>query len=443
MQGPLIKVTPPGKKTEEFYKVLNNYETRSAHGKLEEYLVWERAEGVYIFDIEGNRLLDLTSGFGTAILGYSHPEICKIAKKQIDILTLAPRWGTPYKLELLKTFANLMPVKLQKFYLCSSGAEAVDVALKLARYFTAAIGYISFYGNFHGKTFGALSVSARREYRQRILPLIPTVYFYPYPYCYRCPLGLEYPECSLSCIYLLEESLENPVSGIENISAIIVEPIQGNNGVIVPPKEFLPSLRKMCNKYGILLILDEISTGIGRTGKLFAFEQENVVPDILVFGKGISNGLIPLAGIASNSKIIDCWTPLFQTSTYMANPLACVIANKVLNMVSKREVLKNVCRVGSIFINRFREMQEKYEIIGDVRGKGLMIGVELVKDRKTKTPATKEAEKLCISCIKRGVIIYITGQYSNVIYITPALTIDADKANIALDIIEEALRCLE
>jgi 4-aminobutyrate aminotransferase/(S)-3-amino-2-methylpropionate transaminase len=325
----------------------------------------------------------------------------------------------------------------KKVVLVNSGAEAVENAVKVARRYSGKPAIITFEYAFHGRTRLAMSLTGQvNPYKYGFGILDPAVYRMPYAYCYRCSFGLEYPACNMRCVEYIKNTLSVHISPDE-VAAIIAEPVQGEGGFIVPPKEFIQGLRKICDENNILFIADEVQSGMGRTGKMFAVEHSNVVPDIIAMAKSLGGGL-PLAATISRADVIDTVQVGGLGGTFGGNPLSCVAALKTIEIV--QDLLDKVPKLGSLLMGRLREMQEKYEVIGDVRGIGLMVGVELVKDRKTKEPAKDLRDKVLSECHKNGLIIIGAGAYHNVIRFLPPLNISVELLNKGLDIFENAIK---
>jgi len=403
-------------------------------------MVWDKGWGVFVQDLDGNRYLDCTSGFAVTNTGHCHPKVVEAIQKEASEL-LYCRSQAPHRLRalLLEKLHSIAPGDLEKTQLAIGGAEAIQIAIKLARFYKKAPQIVAFHGAFHGKTGEALAVTSDRSYRAGYLEHTSAVVHVPYPYCYRCPFGLEYPGCETTCLTYLRNLLSDPASGLDAPAAIILEPIEGAEGIVVPPDEFVPELRNLCNRHDILLISDEIQTGFGRTGKLFCFEHWAVSPDIMAMGKGISGG-VPMAAVIAKAQIMDAWAPGAQTSTFMGNPLGWAAALAAIDVYTEDGLVHHCAAMGSYLLERFRQMQNEIEWLGDVRGKGLLIGLELVRDRHSKEPYPELATKVDQMLLEHGIIADVIGRYRNVVPIRPPLPISQPQADFLVETLYEVLR---
>ncbi|MBW1999426.1 MAG: 4-aminobutyrate--2-oxoglutarate transaminase [Deltaproteobacteria bacterium] len=388
----------------------------------------ENAKGTTIVDIDGKRYLDFAGGIGVQNLGHCADEIVEAVCDQARKFTHTCFHVSMYEayLKLAKRLNDLTPGEMQKkSFFVNSGAEAVENAVKIARYASGRQAVVCFQNAFHGRTYMGLSLTSQvRPYKAGFEPFCPEVYRMPYAYCYRCNFGLTYPGCEVYCAGYMEEFFVHSVSP-DSVAAVILEPVQGEGGFIVPPAEYLSKIRSICDKYEIILIIDEIQSGMGRTGKLFASEHFDVIPDILLTGKSLGAGL-PLAGITGKAEIMDKPPEGGLGGTYCGNPLACRAALAVLDLLDD-EMLMRARALGEKTRAFFLHLQDRFEIIGDVRGLGAMVGMELVKDRETKEPAREETRALVKSCLEGGLIILSCGSYQNVIRtLIPFIITDED-----------------
>ncbi|MEO0215687.1 MAG: acetyl ornithine aminotransferase family protein [candidate division WOR-3 bacterium] len=401
--------------------------------------VIEQGKGVWVKDVDGNEFLDFTSGIAVLSTGHCHPEVVEVIKRQVE--RLIHMSGTdfyyPYQIELAEKLAEIVPGgKNKKVFFGNSGAEAVECAMKLARYIKRRPRYIAFTGAFHGRTFGALSLTSSKAGQRRFFgPLLPDVTHVPYAYCYRCPFNLSYPSCALECVKYIEEVVFKKIAPPEEISAIFVEPIQGEGGYVVPPKGFLPALRDLCSKYEILLVDDEVQAGMGRTGRMFAIEHYNTKADMYCIAKGIASGL-PLGVCVANAGLME-WPPGAHASTFGGNPVSCTAAMKTIELL-ENGLIDNAARLGEIALKRLNELKERYEFIGDVRGKGLMIGVEFVADKKSKTPIKDRRDAVVYEAFKQGLLLLGAGE--SAVRIIPPLVISEEELQVGLDIFESVLK---
>lgn len=400
-------------------------------------IVVKKAEGIYVESVSGTRYMDFTSGLATANIGHCPPEVVSAAKAQMDRLIHSGcifRYDS--EVELAERLKEITPEGIDMFFFSNSGAEAVEGAIKLARYVTGRQGIIGFIGGFHGRTMGAVSLTTSSvKYRRRYQPLLPSVYHAPYPYCYRCHLGKDQADCSLDCIEYLERIFKYQIPGDE-VACIIIEPVLGEGGYYAPPKDFMKKLRELCTREGILLIADEVQSGFGRTGKWFAVEHFGIKPDILVMAKGIASGF-PLSAIGSSAEIMKKWTPGAHGTTFGGNPVSCAAGCATIDKIKRDSILENAVKVGKRAMERLRAMKARFPFIGDVRGLGLMIGVEFVKEDGG--PDSEILKKIMDRCLEKGLVIIECGLDKNVLRLMPPLITTETQMDEALDIFEEAL----
>jgi 4-aminobutyrate aminotransferase/(S)-3-amino-2-methylpropionate transaminase len=398
--------------------------------------------GARISDVDGNVYLDFAGGIGVMNVGHSHPAVVAAIQEQAALYThtCAHVLTPPPYVELARRLTEIMPGDFpKKTLLVNSGAEAVENAIKIARAATGRSGVIAFENSFHGRTNLALALTGKvRPYRQDFGPFASNVHTLPYPYVYRCPQhsGTDGSDC-----HEWRETLERAFLTripAEQVAAIIVEPVQGEGGFVVPPAHFLPELRAICDEHGILLIIDEVQTGFGRTGKLFAVEHSGVVPDLMLMAKSLAGGL-PLAAVVGRATYMDAPLPGGLGGTYGGNPVACAAALAVLDVFEREGLVDRGRALGEQAMARMREWGERYPLVGEVRGLGAMVAVELVTDRATRTPAPGAAGKILVEARERGLILIKAGLYDNVIrLLMPLVTSDEELAE-GLDILEAAL----
>lgn len=404
-------------------------------------LVIERGEGAIVEDVDGNRFLDFNAGIAVAATGHAHPRVVQAVQDQAArFLHMS---GTDFYYQSMVTLAEKLAASTpgnvpRRVYFGNSGAEAVEAALKMARYHTGRDKFIAFFGGFHGRTMGALSLTGSKVVQRRgFHPTLP-VYHIPYPYLYRSPHGNDPHACVMSCISELEDRLFKTILPPEEVAGIIVEPVQGEGGYLVPPAEFHHELRRIADKYGILLIHDEVQSGIGRTGRMFASEHFGVVPDIVTLAKGIASGL-PLSATIARADVMN-WPPGAHASTFGGNPVAIAAALTTLELIEE-ELLQNAEQTGTHIMNRMADWPRRFRYVGDVRGLGLMIGVEIVRDQQTKERASDLRDHLEYLAFERGLLILGCGP--NSIRLCPPLIITQDQADFAVDTLEDCLRILE
>jgi 4-aminobutyrate aminotransferase len=402
-------------------------------------LVVKRAQGVWVEDVDSNRFLDFTSGIAVCNTGHCHPQIVAAIQRQAE--QLIHMSGTDFYYEaqsnLAGKLAEIMPgSKEKRVFFGNSGAEAIEAALKLARYHTKRSRIIAFLGAFHGRTMGALSLTASKVIQERgFSPLVPGITHVPYAYCYRCPVHSAYPGCGCACVEWIREDLFKRSLPPEEVAAIFVEPIQGEGGYIVPPPEFHQKLFKLARDFGILFVVDEVQTGMGRTGKMLGIEHWDLVPDIVALAKGIASGM-PLGAMVSQSEVMT-WIPGSHASTFGGNPISCQAALATIELL-QGGLIQNAASMGDYILGQLRELQKRFPLIGDIRGKGLMIGVELVKDPVTKEKAVEERNRIIQACFEKGLLILGCGE--NVFRLIPPLIITKKEADTALTILEEVFQ---
>ncbi len=437
MKYPAIKTALPGPRAEAMIAMDNAFVSPS-YTRIYP-LVVDTAQGLWVNDPDGNVFLDFTAGIAVCATGHCHPVVVRAIREQAE--KLLHMSGTDFyytpQIHLARKLASLNPVEGGgKVFFGNSGAEAVEAAFKLARWHTRRELNIAFFGAFHGRTMGALSLTASKAIQKKnYSPLVPGITHVPYPYCYRCPWGLCTPACDTACVRWLEDPLFRTTVPPDEVAAIFVEPIQGEGGYIVPPPEFHIELRKLARKYGILVVSDEVQSGMGRTGKMFAMEHFGVTPDIVALAKGIASGL-PLGAMIAPAGIMD-WEAGSHASTFGGNPVACAAALATIDLL-EASLTANAAERGGQMIEGLRTMQKSIECIGDVRGRGLMIGVELVKDRFTKERASQWRNEIIQKAFQRGLLLLGAGE--NVIRFCPALTISSEEVDVGLSIFEEAVR---
>ncbi len=441
VKRPKMVVTPPGPKAKKFierdHAVTSPSLTRTAP------LVGVEEEGVWVKDIDGNVFLDFSSGIAVTNIGHRHPKAVEAIKRQSDKLIFINScdFYTLPQVELMERLCDVTPGKFKKrVFLGNSGAEAVEAALKIAQWHTRNYYVIAFIGGFHGRTMGALqltttSVAARRHYKG----MMPGVFHVPYAYCYRCPFKQEHPDCGLACVGYIEDIMLKKVIPPDDLSCLIVEPIQGAGGYIVPPDDYLPALAKLCKKNNIIFVVDEVQTGFCRTGKWWACEHWGVEPDIITMSKAIAAGL-PCGAAVSRAELMD-WEPGAHENTLGGNPVVCEAALAVLDILKNEKLDQNAAKVGAHFLRRFSELAETHELIGDVRGKGMMVGIEFVENRHTKKPATKERDAVLDTAFKRGLVLLGAGPSS--LRLAPPLILTREQADVGMEIFEEALAKVE
>jgi len=437
MKRPQIKTALPGPRAKKLIKLDKSLVSPSYTRVYP--LVADKGKGLWIHDVDGNIFLDFTSGIAVNATGHCHPKVVKAIQTQAE--RLLHMSGTDFyytpQILLAEKLASLAPGKgAKRVYFGNSGAEAVEAAFKLARWHTKRELNIAFFGAFHGRTMGALSLTASKTVQKKHYnPFVPGITHIPYAYCYRCAYNLTYPKCGLYCVQWVEDTLFRTTVPPEEVAAIFVEPIQGEGGYIVPPPDFHKQLNKIAKKYGILYVADEVQSGMGRTGKMFAMEHFGVTPDIIALAKGIASGL-PLGAMIATAKIMN-WEAGSHASTFGGNPLSCQAAMATIELL-ENNLMKNATRQGQRLFKGLLELQKTYECLGDVRGIGLMAAVELVKDRETKKPATDWRNRIIKKTFEKGLLVLGCGE--NSIRFSPSLTVTAGEVDVCLSIFEDAVK---
>lgn len=405
-----------------------------------EPVVVDRASGATIIDVEGRRYIDCFAGIAVTNAGHCHPKVVAAAQAQAEKLIHAASYvyHVPVVADLAERLAQITPGALKKTFFGNSGAEGIETALRMAKAYTSRNEFLALTHSFHGRTIGTLSVTGNMQRKKRGGPYLPGVAFAPAPYLYRNPFGTDDPEVlAQRCAEMLEWAIKYQTSG--NVAAFIAEPVLGEGGIIVPPPNYFRYVKEILDRYGILFIADEVQSGFGRTGKLFAIEHYGVEPDILVMAKGIADGF-PLSACIARAEIADSFQPGEHLSTFGGNPVSCAAALANITVLLEEDLPGQAAAKGAHALAQLRELANEYELIGDVRGIGLMIGVELVTNRHTKQPAAKQAAALRAYCREHGVLIGVGGQEGNVVRLQPPLTIGWDELEQALNVLSQGLR---
>jgi len=399
-----------------------------------------RGSGICVEAIDGKKYMDFSSGLAVLNLGHSHPRVLEAVAAQV--MKLSHTGGVYYHEIVVKAAESLVavtPAGLDMLFFSNSGAEAVEGALKLARYVSGRQGIISFTGGFHGRTFGALSVTTSlSRYRKKYHPLLPSVYHSPYPYCYRCPFEKTPERCDVDCLCYIESTLEKLIAPDE-VAAAIIEPILGEGGYVPAPAKFLTGLRKLCDRHGILLIFDEVQSGVGRTGRWFAADHYGVVPDIMTIAKGVASGF-PLSAVVSRPELMRRWGPGAHGTTFGGNPVSCAAALATIDIIGQDSFLTRVASNGDRIIEELKTLAGRYPVIGDVRGFGFMIGVEFIDELGK--PNGAACNKIMQHCLSEGLILINCGPERNTIRFIPPLITTDEEMTRAVATFEQALRSL-
>lgn len=436
--GPKLHGAVPGPRArtavEADHRLISPSHTRSYP------LVAKRGRGVRIEDVDGNEFLDFAAGIAVVSTGHCHPDVVAAVRKQAGELMHIS--GTDFYNEALTDLADRLSSVApmpgpHRFFYGNSGAEAIECAFKLARYHTRRQHVIAFHGAFHGRTMGALSLTGSKpQQKRRFAPLVPGVTHIPYPYVYRGTTGgaKEQEAFALGCARYIEDVLFRSILPPEEVAAIFIEPIQGEGGYVVAPDNFMRELRDICTRHGILLVVDEVQSGCGRTGKWWAVQHSGVEPDIVCIAKGIASGM-PLGVCMSRAEIMD-WIPGSHASTFGGNPVSIAAALATMDVLD-REAIANAERVGNFMLDRLRGWVQTHPLVGDVRGRGLMIGIELVKNKATREPASDLRDRVETLAFERGLMVLGCGQTT--LRLSPPLVVSEQEATVALDLLEDAL----
>ncbi|ALV62550.1 putative glutamate aminotransferase [Thermococcus sp. 2319x1] len=443
MKYPRLVVTPPGPKARELVEREKKVISQGLGVKLFP-VVPERGYGALIEDVDGNVFIDFLAGAAAASTGYAHPKLVKEVQEQVAKIQHSMIGYTYSKraIEVAEILVEKAPIENPKILFGLSGSDSIDLLMKVARFATRKPWIVAFIGAYHGQTYGATSVAAFQSSQKRgFSPLVPNVVWIPYPNPYRNPWRIDGYEEPNELINAFLDYLENYVFAHvvppDEVSVLLAEPIQGDAGIVVPPENFFKELKKVLDEYGILLAMDEVQTGIGRTGKWFASEWFGVEPDFISFGKGVASGM-GLSGVIGKAELMEM-TSGSALLTPAANPVISAAAYATLRIIEEENLLENALKVGDFIKKRLLEMKDSYDVIGDVRGKGLMIGVEIVK-LNTKIPDPELTGKICWRAFELGLILPSYGMFGNVIRITPPLVITEEIAEKGLEIMEQALK---
>ena len=421
---------PPGPVSRELHNRANKI-MKGYSGQVRLFPVaFEKGKGYVLTDVDGNNYIDFSSGIYVTGCGHSHPKITEAIQKQVGKLMNCHDFTTSIKMEFLEKLVSILPGDINGVQLYSDGTSAVEAGIRACRAATGKNEFFSFWRDFHGKSLGAVSLAVMSPDKGT---RAPGFFLAPRPNCYRCPFKMKQESCNLYCFEFLKKQIEEESTG--RIAAIVLEPIQGWGGSIFPPDKFLPELRKYCNEKNILLFADEILTGMGRTGEWFACGHYNVVPDVLTIGKGLGNGY-PVTAMAVREKYKDVLEKISASSSYGGNPVACAAGLATINVIEEENLLENAQKIEKIIMERLEEMKNNYSIIGDVRGKGCLFGVELVRDKSSKEPFAEAGKLVYQKAFKKGLAWIPAG---HILRMSPPLVMPEDVAKKGIDIIEEAI----
>ena len=433
---PRIVTQIPGPKSQEYLEKSRRYEPACVGEQIP--VVWREAHGCTITDVDGNEYLDWSSGVLVTNVGHSHPDYVAQVKDQCDHLLNCYDFLTPQRADLAEKIIQIAPDWLDKVFLVTTGSDAVEAALRMARRYTGKWEILAFHGAFHGRTLGAASAGGSAGVKVGYGPLVPGFIHAPFPYCYRCPLGQESCEtCGLRCLEFMDWVVSKESCG--QLGTVITEPYQGGAGSIIPPPGWFEGLEQWRRDKGLLLILDEVQSSFGRTGTMFAVEHYEIRPELMTLGKGLGSG-VPCSAVLGRGEIMDSFPPGSMGSTNGGNPLSSRAALAAIDILLRENLVENSARLGELMAAAFREMQRRFPELGDVRGQGLVLGLELVSDPAAKTPDAALAQRVVWECARRGlVLIAPIGMYGNVLRVAPPLVITEAEVRESLDLFEAAL----
>jgi len=427
----------PGPKSRQLLDAWHQYEAQCTGYQAQ--LVWDHAEGVLVTDVDGNKFIDWTSGVLVANVGHSHPKHVEAVQRQAGRLMNNYDFPTPERVAFAKRMVETTPPNLDKAFFLTTGSEACEAAVRVAKRYTGKFEIVSFVGGFHGRTYAAMSLAGMAGTKRQYGPLMPGVIRAPFPYCYRCPLGKCPDSCSMECFDLMETIVDASTTG--SLAAVMVEAYQGAAGFIFAPDGYLKRLETWARDRDLVFILDEVQSSYGRTGKMYAAEWDDLRPHLMAVGKGIGSG-IPTSALMAESQVIGALGQGEMSSTCGGNPVSCAAGLAVLDIMEAEDLIGNANRMGAIIKDRLLQIQEKCPYLGDVRGRGLVIGMEFVKDKQTREPAPDITRQVIDNAAQHGVLVGSVGIYGNVIRVAPPLMIHDAEVHESLDIMEQVLTTL-
>jgi 4-aminobutyrate aminotransferase len=443
-----IDAAPLGQKGKELAKKWAEHESFGGvgWGIFDVTPIIERAEGGYLYDVDGKEYIDLLAGFAVSALGECNREVTRVIQEQASKLVHFFDFPHVERVKLAEKLCTLSGFKEKtRVVFGVTGSDGIELAVRAARYSTGQPYILTAYGDYHGVTYGTMGLTGKGNMQPFFYPVLPdkAVGYFHFPYCYRCPYDKEYPGCDMYCMKSFERLLDGKESpytdgfnGINNVAAVLVEPFQSSAGYYVPPEGYLQELRRITKKFGMLLAIDEIQAGMGRSGRLWAFQHSDIEPDMIIVSKALGGGL-PIAAVVAKSDILTEWGPGAHVSTQAGNAIACAAANYVLDVVSSADFLKKVNEVGSYLYQGLEDLEKKHPIIGHIDNKGIYTGVELVMDRKTKEPAAKAAKFVRDTCVKEGILYEAGGYFYNRMQLIPPLTVSRDDMARAVKVLDK------
>ena len=432
-----VQTPLPGPRSKELFTRWARVEAQCTGYQAQ--VVWDRASGVTVTDVDGNTFIDWTSGVLVTNVGHCHPDLVQAVQAASAKLLNNYECLNEPRVEAAEKLVSVLPPHLDKCFFLSTGSEAVEGAIRIMKRHSGRFEIVSFYGAFHGRTYAALSAGGLAGPKKGYGPTVPGAIRVPFPYCYRCPFKAKPETCDLLCLDYLDDAVRANSTG--SLAGVIVEAYLGAAGFIFPPAGWFPRLEQWLRARGLLFTLDEVQSSYGRTGRFFALEWEGLTPDLVCIGKGIGSG-VPASAIGARGEVIGALGPGEMSSTMGGNPVACAAVSAVIDIMRREKLEENALRIGALMKTRLLEIQERCPYLGDVRGLGLVMGLELVKDKKTKEPAPDLTRKLIDLAAQNGLLIGSVGVFGNVIRVAPPLVITEAEAHESLDIFEKALSLL-
>ncbi len=441
--APSIHTPPPGPASRAILELQARLESAAVSYPRGLPMAIRRGRGATVEDVDGNVYLDFFAGAGVLNLGHANPDVLAAARAQLEEVTHTLDIPTPARISMVEALRQILPPELGKvFFGGPTGSDAIEAAVKLAKYNSKRAPLLAFEGSYHGMTSGALSLCSGAPFKEEFLPLLGEIHFTPFAYCYRCPFGRAPESCSLECAAFVEHLLEDPHSGVAPPAAVLVEAVQGEGGSIVPREGFIQKLREACDRHGALLIFDEIQAGFCRTGRMFSFQHFGVVPDIMTMSKALGGGGFPISAIAFRDRL-DTWPPGKHIGTFRGNMIAYAAGAAGIRFMLAHDVAAHAARVGEVLLGLLKEVEAASTIVGEARGIGLMLGAEMVRDKATREPAPELAREVRARCHQKGMLIEVGGHYFNVARFLPPLVLTEAQARKGAEIFAEAVREVE
>ena len=433
-----VQAAVPGPNSQKALELWKTYESDKTGYQAQ--VAIDYGKGAMLYDVDGNAFIDWTSGVLVTNIGHCHPALVEAVREASGKILNVYEYCSPYRANAAKDLVEAAPKHLDSCFFLTTGSEATDAAARIMKRYTNNYELVSFFGGFHGRTLSTASLGGLKKTKKNMGPMVPGAIRVPYPYCYRCPVGCKKETCNMLCLSLLDDIVQANSTG--SLAGLIVEPYLGTAGFVFPPSGYLPMLEKWVKDKKIPYTVDEVQSSYGRTGAMWASEGEGLTPDIITIGKGIGSGVSVSALLFSKQLIDKALEKGELGSTYGGNPVSCAAVSAVLKVIREENIFENVRKIGEIFKSRLMNLTDASPYVGDVRGRGLVYGIELVEDKKTKEPAPRLTAKLIDLCAQKGLLIGSVGVYGNVIRVAPPLVINEDQANESIDIMNACIRLL-